>query len=129
MIVNVVDTSAVVRALIEGGVPLHRLTAPQEVFVAPAHLDAEVGHALRGLARGGVISDEQGSDCIADLRKLPVTRIPASTLVERAWELRKNATFYDALFVALAEELGCSLLTCDARFLGIPGIRCAIERL
>lgn len=129
MKVSVVDTSAVVRALVEGGVVLRRLADPGEVFAAPTHLDAEVGHALCGLTRGRLISVSQGAECLGDLRDLALLRIPLVGLLDRAWELRDNATFYDALFVSLAERLGCSLLTSDAKFSGIPGLRCSIERL
>ena len=38
-------------------------------------------------------------------------------------------TAYDAAYVALAEELGCELLTADARLAQAPGPRCAIRVL
>lgn len=47
----------------------------------------------------------------------------------RAWELRDNATPYDAVYVALAELLGCPLLTGDQRLARAPGIRCPVEVL
>jgi len=36
-------------------------------------------------------------------------------LLDRAWQLRHNLSFYDGLYVALAEQLGTPLLTLDAR--------------
>ena len=36
-------------------------------------------------------------------------------LAERAWQLRANLSFYDALYVALAEALDCPLVTADQR--------------
>jgi predicted nucleic acid-binding protein len=36
-------------------------------------------------------------------------------------------TPYDAGYVALAEQLGASLVTCDAKFIAPPGIACTIE--
>lgn len=45
----------------------------------------------------------------------------------RVWRLRENMTPYDAGYVALAEELGASLVTCDAKFIAPPGIACTIE--
>jgi predicted nucleic acid-binding protein len=36
-------------------------------------------------------------------------------------------TAYDAGYVALAEQLSASLLTCDRKYTTVPGLRCAIE--
>lgn len=49
--------------------------------------------------------------------------------MERCWELRDNLTVYDAAYVALAEALGATLLTGDARLSKATGPRCAIEVL
>ena len=47
----------------------------------------------------------------------------------RAFELRANVTAYDATYVALAEQLGCSLVTGDGRLALAPGVRCPVEVL
>ena len=47
-------------------------------------------------------------------------------LLTRAWELRDNMTAYDATYIALPEELGCELLTADARLARAPGPTCPI---
>lgn len=41
--------------------------------------------------------------------------MPIAPLLQRIWELRANITAYDAAYVALAEQLGATLITCDAK--------------
>jgi predicted nucleic acid-binding protein len=52
---------------------------------------------------------------LQDLVQLPVVRHAHEPLLERIWQLRANLTAYDAAYVALADSLGATLLTCDAR--------------
>ena len=47
--------------------------------------------------------------------------------MDRAWELRANATVYDAVYVALAELLDAPLVTADGKLARAPGIRCDVE--
>jgi predicted nucleic acid-binding protein len=44
-------------------------------------------------------------------------------------DLRDNLTIDDAAYVALAEALGTTFLTADARFADAPGLRCPVETL
>jgi predicted nucleic acid-binding protein len=57
---------------------------------------------------------------------LPIELWPYLPLAERVWELRENLTAYDASCVALAELLGTSLVTLDARLARESGPRCPI---
>ena len=47
-------------------------------------------------------------------------------VLDRIWELRDNVSACDASYVALAESLGCSLLTADGRLGRAPGVRCPV---
>lgn len=47
----------------------------------------------------------------------------------RAWDLRTNLSAYDAIYLALAEQLDATLLTADARAARAPGLRCPVEML
>lgn len=63
------------------------------------------------------------------LAEFAARRYPVLPFMARAYQLRANITPYDAVYVALAEELGCSLLTLDARLARSPGPQCPIRVL
>jgi predicted nucleic acid-binding protein len=101
-----------------------RLSAGDALF-APAHLDAEVVSALRRLARNSPALSPAVPAALRHLVGFPIRRMPLAPLLDRMWELRDNVTPYDAAYVALAENLGGSVLTCDGRLTTASGPRCA----
>jgi predicted nucleic acid-binding protein len=82
---------------------------------APHLVDAEVGHSLRRLVATGKLGDDRAAGALHDLAGLPLRRIVHAGLLDRAWQLRHNLSFYDGLYVALAERLEIPLLTLDLR--------------
>lgn len=100
-----------------------------ETLCAPTHLDVEVASALRGMARTSAAIESAAPAAMRHLAGLPLRRMPIGPLLTRMWELRDNLTSYDAAYVALAERLGASLVTCDQRLAGSWGPRCPIECL
>ncbi len=66
---------------------------------------------------------------LADLVDLPLRRATHRPLLARCWELRDNLTVYDAVYVALAEAAGMTLVTIDRALAAAPGVRCTIEAL
>jgi predicted nucleic acid-binding protein len=64
---------------------------------------------------------------LATANRLGLRRHPSRSLWPRAWELRTNLSAYDALTVALAEQLDVPLLTADARLARAAGLRCVVE--
>ncbi len=94
---------------------------------APYLVDAEVGHALRGAVRAGQIPARKARLALGDLLEMRLQRISHVPLADRAWQLRENLSFYDGLYVALAEALEAPLLTLDARLAKAPGIRAEVE--
>lgn len=106
-----------------------RLTGGDAVF-APAYLDIEVVAALRGLARRSDVLAADAPALIAQLLRMPIRREPlVRSTTDRIWQLRANMTAYDAGYIALAEHLTASLLTCDRKYTAAPGLRCAVELL
>jgi predicted nucleic acid-binding protein len=100
----------------------------ERVLWAPELLDAEVGSALRGVVRRKTMDAEQAVEALGELRKLPIHRVSHERLAQFAWLLRDNVSFYDGLYVALAQLLDKPLLTFDAR-LARAGIDAEIEVL
>ncbi len=120
----VVDTSAVLAAL-AGRPPdralIERLADDGDLH-APHLIDVEILNALRGLVRGGQLSEDRAQDVRSDVEDLAIIRYGHQPLADRVWALRDNLTAYDATFVALADALGVPLVTCDARLANAPGV-------
>lgn len=110
----------------EGHAVRRRLRTEGEVAI-PDLADVETVAVLRKRWRAGDLSDNRFKVAVLELLELPIDRYPAGPLMLRAFELRSNVTAYDACYVALAEGLGCTLLTGDARLSRAPGVRCQIE--
>lgn len=123
--------------IIDAGVVVELLAADldpdllgEEELAAPHLIDSEVTHVLRGLVRGGGLSEEQAGSALKGFSELSITRFPADSLLQRMWALRHNLSGYDATYVALAEMTGATaLLTTDARLARAPGPRCTVQLL
>jgi predicted nucleic acid-binding protein len=96
---------------------------------APDLVDVETVAVLRKRWLAGTVTDHRFAAAVEDLGQLDLDRYPVLRFMRRAYELRANVTAYDSAYVALAEELGCELLTADRRLAGAPGPRCAIRVL
>jgi predicted nucleic acid-binding protein len=92
----------------------------------PELADLEVVSVLRRRWLAKTMSARRFATAVGDLALLPADRYPLLPFMARAYELRANVSPYDATYVALAEQLGCPLLTADARLARAPGPRCPI---
>ena len=121
----VLDASVVVELLLGTAVG-HEIGAaladPALALHAPHLLDIEVAQVLRRYLREGELDAEVARRALDDLRDLDIERHAHEPLVERIWALRDNLSAYDAAYVALAEALGASVWTCDARLARAPGL-------
>jgi predicted nucleic acid-binding protein len=131
MIVLVVDASIVAVALADDGTDGDAVRARLrgERLVAPELIDLEIGSVLRRRAAAGQVDDRRARMALQDLVAIPLQRARHVELLNRCWELRRNLTFYDAAYVALAEALRTTLLTGDRKLAKAPGPTCHIEML
>lgn len=90
-------------------------------LLAPAHVDAEVVSALRGIAQRFARLERAVPEALRHLAAFPIRRMPLVPLLDRTWELRTNVTAYDAAYVALAEELEAPVITCDGKLAAASG--------
>ena len=128
----VVDASILANAVGDGEASGHVVRTrlgSAAAMSAPDLVDVETVSVLRRQWLMGDLSEARFRVAVEDLQALPITRFPVGPMMLRAFELRANISAYDACYVALAEALGCPLLTADRRLAAAPGPTCPIEVL
>ena len=126
----VLDASAVLELLLvteKGDRVAERIASPEETLHAPHLIDLEVAQVLRRWVARRQLDEARAAQALEDLRDLDLNRYPHDVLLGRIWELRHNASAYDAAYLALAEALGASLLTSDARLGEVADTMARIE--
>jgi predicted nucleic acid-binding protein len=119
----VIDASALVELLLRStiGERVERAIGDAELL-APDVANPEVAQSLRGLERGGKLTDARASRAIARLAQSEIARVPTRVLLREMWSMRANLSSYDACYVALARALDCPLLTLDGPLTRAPGL-------
>ena len=122
----VVDASVIAPAIADGGPDGNacRGRLKGQSLAAPDLLRLEAMSVFRRQLANGFLTAKQADNAMQDLLDLPLAVYPNAPLLRRGWELRTNVTAYDSCYVALAEALGCPLLTADRRLSNAPGTRC-----
>lgn len=125
----VVDASVVAPAVADAGTDgaRYRQRIRGERLAAPDLVRVEVLSVIRRQLTIGTLTIDQAEQAVDDLVDLPIADCPTAALLPRIWDLRDNLTAYDACYIALAESLGCTLLTADVRLSRAPTARCPIE--
>jgi predicted nucleic acid-binding protein len=109
----VIDTSAMLEALVGGQADEELLDAFQGDLHAPHLLDVELLSVLGGLTLSGKLDHPSAEQARADYFAFTIARYDLDGLADRVWALRANYTAYDACYLALAEALRAPLYTCD----------------
>ena len=128
----VLDASALVELMLAtptGQLVAARIADPAVGLHTPHLADIEVAQAMRRYVREGGIGAATALVALDDYRALDLQRHAHEPLLERIWELRQNLTAYDAVYVALAEALDASLVTCDGRLSRAPAMAGRVELL
>jgi predicted nucleic acid-binding protein len=128
--VIVLDASAAVEWLLQtsSGVQIaRRVLSSGESLHTPHLLDVEVAQVLRRAVNTSALSRDRAREAVEDLSQLRLQRYPHFPFLRRVWELHGNLTAYDAVYVALAEALGATLLTCDRKIGSAPGHHARVQ--
>lgn len=126
----VLDASVLVELILDtptGRTVADRLADPAVGLHVPHLVDVEVTQALRRYAQKGEVDAWEAAEALASLRALDLQRHAHEPLLDRVWELRDNLSAYDAVYVALAEVLDTTLLTCDRPLSCVPRVAARIE--
>jgi predicted nucleic acid-binding protein len=129
--VTVVDASCVVEVLLRTGAAdvIETRWKRGGGLQAPEVVDLEVLQVLRRLVAMREMSEDRAVLAVGALERLALRRWSHGRMRRRIWALRKNLTAYDAAYVALAERLGCPLITRDGRLARSAGHDARIELL
>jgi predicted nucleic acid-binding protein len=126
----VVDASAMTEFLLQTPLGLRvegRLFRDDDELCVPHLVDVEVAQAVRRLVRAGEVAEDRAAATLVDLGDFDLHRHAHIDLLHRVWQLRTNLTAYDAVYVALAEALEATLVTCDGPLAKAPGHTAKIE--
>lgn len=96
-------------------------------WAGPEHLLVEAFSAVRGRWLGHKITEQRAADALLAISDAAIEVFSIRPLMGRMWELRDNASGYDAAYVALAGAFTCPLVTADRRLARVPDPRCEIR--
>ena len=88
-------------------------------LIAPSHFPGEIASALTKAERQKLIPVGDARRLIQDILNTPPVLYAVDTLFYRAVEIssQTRAGFYDCLYVALAEQENCELVTADDKLI------------
>ena len=93
----------------------------------PHLCSVETASIFRRWVQRSEMTSARAAAALVDLANLAVVRHPHEPYLSRIWALRDNVSAYDAVYVALAEAIDATLLTCDRRLSRAPLTSVTIE--
>ena len=124
----VIDSSVAVEYLL--GTPVG-LTIADVVenndLVAPELLDIEVLSALRGFVLRNQISSDDALDAIREISALEIERVSHQHLLLSTWHYFRNVSSYDAIYLAVAQDLNVAVITADSKLSRAPSLDVAVH--
>ncbi|MGK7878197.1 MAG: type II toxin-antitoxin system VapC family toxin [Xenococcaceae cyanobacterium] len=92
-------------------------------LIVPKLLLVEVSNIIWKKQRVGLITEEEGTSAIANLLALEIHTVDPQAILPRAYSLARlfDRTVYDALYLALAEQMGARFITADLRLYNAVG--------
>ena len=73
------------------------------------------------------LDEDPGRSTLDPLAAFPIRRYAHDLLLPRVWQLRRDFSAYDGVYVAHAEALDAALLTCDRRLASAAGQYVSVE--
>ena len=101
----------------EAAVIFDRMSDGDIEVIVPSHFHAEVSNAVRNAVRGRRSTVDDARDALKNFRALMIPSIPLEEILINGLEyaLRFDCAFYDALYLTLAEQIGCPFVHADRR--------------
>jgi len=115
----VVDASVAAKWVVnEPDSAVARRLFAEDTILAPDLLWAELGSMLWRRQRIGELSAPDAREMLSDLRTLPVRTYALFPLLPLALEIAMaiSLSIYDCVYLALADQQDCRLVTADRRF-------------
>lgn len=109
----VVDACAWVDYFLEALPPDVEGALTSDDLVGPPHVDWEVGSALLRRERTVGLGITTAKALIVGFVQLPFERVRHPADIEGAFDFMNNASFHDAIYLALARRLNSPVMTSD----------------
>jgi predicted nucleic acid-binding protein len=95
-----------------------RLLNGEFELMAPDLIWSELGNVLWKRWRRRELTREAASEIIRDFNRYPLRIVRSGPILDDSWRLAStlNGSFYDSVYLALAETQKCALVTADLNF-------------